>query len=52
MNGSDLNVPPVYDNMPLLHDAAVDGIVPDDGIRQAVGYSDDLVVDIFNDVQS
>ena len=52
MDGLEVNVPPVPDNMPPLQLGEVDDIVPDEGILQAVGYSDDWVDEIFNAVQS
>ena len=41
MDGSEVKVPPVFDNILLFQRVAVDDIVPDEGILQAVGYSDD-----------
>ena len=40
MDGFDVNVPPVSDNISVFHPEAVDDIVPDEGILHAVGYSD------------
>lgn len=41
MDGLEVNVPPVPFNMLALQFVAADDIVPDEGILQAVGYSDD-----------
>ena len=41
IDGPEVNVPPVPDNISRFQFVAVDDIVPDDGILQAVGYSDD-----------
>ena len=51
MDGLEVNVPPVFDNILLFQLVGVLDIVPDDGILQAVGYSDDWVTEIFNEVQ-
>ena len=51
MDGSEVKLPPVPFNMPLLQFVAVDDIVPDEGILHAVGYSGDWVDEILNDVQ-
>ena len=41
MDGLEVNVPPVSTNISSFQFVAVDDIVPDEGILQAVGYSDD-----------
>ena len=46
-----MNVPPVRISIETFQLDGVDDIVPDDGILQTVGYPDDCVDEIFNDVQ-
>ena len=41
MDGLEVNVPLVPDNILLFQFETVDDIVPDEGILQAVGYSGD-----------
>ena len=41
MDGLEVNVPPVPFNILKFQLEALDGIVPDEGILHAVGYSSD-----------